>query len=106
MVVGSARDIIEEVGVPRFVFADFPLGNPMGKPDDAEMQSATLGLALDLIESAIASRTTVQTPFVWSADDDGWRERFMAIEDPDALAAAGAERRARQAAEKAAGLTR
>ncbi len=106
MVVGSASDIIEEVGVSRFVFADFPLGNPMGKPDDAEMQGATLGLALDLLETAIAPRTTVQTPFVWSPGDDGWRDRFMAIDDPDALAAAGAERRARQEAEKAAGLTR
>ncbi len=28
---GCARDIVEHCGVPRFVFSDFPLGNPTGK---------------------------------------------------------------------------
>ena len=30
VIVGSARDVVEECGVPRFVFSDFPLGNPCG----------------------------------------------------------------------------
>ena len=37
-VMGCARDIVEECGVARFVFTDFPLGNPCGKPWDEEMQ--------------------------------------------------------------------
>ncbi len=100
MVIGSARDVIEECGVPRFVFVDFPLGNPVGKPDDQAMQAAIVNLALDLIERAPGPRTTVQAPFVWS-DDDGWRERYMAVTDPETLAAEGRARRARQAAARA-----
>ncbi len=100
VVLGSARDIVEEVGVARFVFADFPLGNPVGKPWNPTMQTATLDLALDLAESAMAPRTTVQTPFQWS-EDNSWRDRYMQIEDSDALAAEGEHRRRRQAQEKA-----
>lgn len=106
MIIGSARDIVEECGVARFVFTDFPLGNPVGKPDDAAMQGETLELAFRLLETAVAPRTTVQNPVVWSPGDDGWRERFMAITDAAALAAEGERRRRRQAEEKAAGLTR
>jgi hypothetical protein len=105
VVIGSARDIVEECGVARFVFADFPLGNPIGKPDDPVMQRATIELAVRLLETAIAPRTTVQTPFRWS-DDDGWRDRFMAIEDAAALAAEGERRRAKQAAERTDGRAR
>ena len=52
VVVGSARDIVEECGVARFLFSDFPLGNPCGKPDDVAMQQAITGFAFDLLESA------------------------------------------------------
>lgn len=106
MIVGSARDIVEECGVARFLFTDFPLGNPMGKPDDTAMQTETLELAFRILETAIVPRTTVQNPVVWSAGDDGWRDRFMEIADAAALAAEGERRRRRQAEEKAAGLTR
>ena len=36
VVLGAARDIVEECGVARFVFTDFPLGNPCGRPHDPE----------------------------------------------------------------------
>ena len=106
VIVGSARDIVEECGVARFLFTDFPLGNPLGKPDDAAMQTETLELAFRILETAIVPRTTVQNPVVWSPGDDGWRDRFMEIADAAALAAEGERRRRRQAEEKAAGLTR
>jgi hypothetical protein len=79
VVLGSARDIVEHCGVPRFVFTDFPLGNPCGKPYDAAMQRSIVGLGLDLLERAFVPRTTVQTPFVWSADQS-WRDDYMRIE--------------------------
>ena len=79
VILGSARDIVEHCGVPRFVFTDFPLGNPCGKPRDPAMQRAIVATALDLLESAPAPRTTVQTPFVWGADHS-WRDRFMRTE--------------------------
>lgn len=85
VVVGSARDVVEHCGVPRFVFTDFPLGNPCGRPYDTAMQDRIVGTALDLLESARHPRTTVQTPFAWSSDES-WRDNFMRVE-------AGGERR-------------
>ncbi len=109
VVMGSARDIVEECGVSRFVYTDFPLGNPAGKPGDTEMQSAITGTALDLLERAWEPRTTVQTPFVWDpAANNDWREHFMKVDDSnrDALAAAGEQRRVAQASVKAEGRGR
>ena len=101
VVIGSGRDIVEECGVPRFLFVDFPLGNPCGKPYDTAMQDAIAGAALDLLERAWAPRTTVQRPEVWNAQDDlAWRANFMRVDDSNRaqLAAAGEARRREQAA--------
>lgn len=104
VIVGSARDIVEECGVPRFLFVDFPLGNPCGKPWDTAMQYDIVGGALDLLERAWAPHTTVQRPETWAhgADDARWRERYMRVDDDNraALAKAGAERRQAQAAKR------
>ena len=75
VIMGCAKDIVEHAGVPRFLFSDFPLGNAAGKPHDAASQAATLDLALDLLESASAPRTTVQSPQRWS-DDPSWKRDF------------------------------
>jgi hypothetical protein len=98
VVVGSARDIVEECGVARFLFTDFPLGNPFGKPWDEEMQSAIMGMALELLQSAWQPRTTVQAPFIWS-EDDTWRNVFMHVSEErlEAYKKAGETRRAEQA---------
>ena len=107
--MGSARDIVEECGVSRFVYTDFPLGNPTGKPGDVEMQSAITGIALDLLERAWEPRTTVQTPFVWDAEaNEHWRYHFMKVDDSnrDALATAGDQRRSAQEKVKAEGRGR
>jgi D-proline reductase (dithiol) PrdB len=100
-VLGCARDIVEECGVARFVFTDFPLGNPCGRPWDAEMQRAIVGSALTLLERAWMPRTTVQTPFHW--ENDAWRDAFMRVDagNREALARQGEERRRRQAEAKA-----
>lgn len=78
VVMGGARDIVEHCGVPRFVFSDFPLGNPAGRPFDRDSQRLTLALALDLLESARAPRTTVQSPLVWSGDP-AWKADFCDV---------------------------
>jgi D-proline reductase (dithiol) PrdB len=72
VVMGCAKDIIEYVGVPRFLFSDFPLGNSAGRPNDAASQALTLELALRVLESAPAARTTVQSPLGWSTSPD-WK---------------------------------
>jgi len=96
VIIGSARDIVEECGVPRFLFTDFPLGNPCGRPKDAGMQHALVGSALDLLERAWTPRTTVQAPFVWP--DDSWRQDFMRVDENnrEELVRAGEERRLSQ----------
>lgn len=80
VIIGSARDIVEQCGTARFVFTDFPLGNPCGKPNDVVMQKAILEIGLNLLESAVYPRTTIQAPFVWSDEDDvSWRESYMQL---------------------------
>jgi D-proline reductase (dithiol) PrdB len=101
IVVGSARDIVEECGVPRFLFSDFPLGNPCGRPYQADMQRAITGFALDVLSNSTLPRTTIQTPFVWS-EDMSWKQNFARVdkESVETLRKAGQARRARQALKK------
>ncbi len=79
VVMGCAKDIVEYVGVPRLLFSDFPLGNAAGRPRDRVSQAFTLDLALSVLESAPAARTTVQSPLVWSASPD-WKLDYCNIE--------------------------
>jgi hypothetical protein len=92
VVMGCAKDIVETVGVPRFLFSDFPLGNAAGRPNDTASQARTLDLALSLLEAAPAPRTTVQSPLRWSADAD-WKLDYCNIDrlTPEELARRRAE---------------
>jgi len=80
VIMGCAKDIVEHCGVPRFLFSDFPLGNAAGKPFEVASQRATLELALKVLESAPAPRTTVQNPLRWS-DDPVWKRDFSNIDN-------------------------
>ena len=91
VVMGCAKDIVESAGVPRFAFSDFPLGNGAGRPFDADSQAGVLGVALDLLETARAPRTTVQTPYRWS-EDAAWKRDFYKLDmTPEQLAHARSE---------------
>jgi hypothetical protein len=79
VVMGCAKDIVEYVGVPRFLFSDFPLGNAAGRPGDPASQALTLDLALRVLETAPAPRTTVQSPLKWSSSPD-WKLDYCNIE--------------------------
>ncbi len=79
VILGSAKDIVEHCGVPRFVFSDFPLGNSAGKPNDLDSQTATLELAFKTLETAPAPRTTIQSPQRWAPSPD-WKLDFQNIE--------------------------
>lgn len=78
VVLGCAKDIVELAGVPRFLFSDFPLGNPAGRPHDVDSQDETLELALRLLETAFAPRTTLQSPLRWS-DSPDWKLDYSNI---------------------------
>jgi hypothetical protein len=79
VIMGCARDIVEHCGVPRFLFSDFPLGNSAGRPFDVESQRLTLELALRMLESAPAARTTVQSPLRWR-EDASWKLDFSNLD--------------------------
>lgn len=79
VIMGCAKDIVEHVGVPRLLFSDFPLGNGAGRPHDPASQARTLELALALLETAIAPRTTHRSPLVWSTNPD-WKLDYCNIE--------------------------
>ena len=79
IVMGCAKDIVEYVGVPRFLFSDFPLGNAAGRPNDPVSQAFTFDLALSVLETAPAPRTTVQLPLAWTASPD-WKLDYCNIE--------------------------
>lgn len=101
VIMGCAKDIVEHAGVPRFLFSDFPLGNAAGKPHDRASQAETLSLALRLLESACAPRTTVQSPQRWS-DSPAWKRDYCnaARATPQQLAQARAEMDAANATAK------
>lgn len=98
VIVGSARDIVEHCAVARFLFVDFPLGNPCGKPWDGAMQGRIVRDAVSLFETATRTQTTVISSERWG--DDGWRARYMRVSDDNRaeLARMGEALRRRRAA--------
>lgn len=107
VIVGSALDIVEYCGVPRYLHVDFPLGNPCGKPGDRAMQLAIIRQALDLFETAESPRTIRRAPFEWSTDQS-WRDNYARVDDSnrETLIRKGEMRRQQQAQAKASGNTR
>ena len=75
VVMGCAKDIVEHVAVPRFLFSDFPLGNSAGRPHDPASQRLTLELALRVLESAPGPQTTLQSPLRWR-EDAAWKRDY------------------------------
>lgn len=106
LVIGSAIDIVEHCGVPRYLHNDFPLGNPCGVPYDEAMQLDILREGLALLENASQARSTVRTVFGWKNDD--WRDDYALIDDSnrEELRLRGERRRQQQADDRAAGKSR
>ena len=105
VIVGSSKDIVEHSAVPRFLFVDFPLGNPCGKPYNRGMQMEIAKLAIDLLKSAETPQTTVRAPFDW-ADTDDWREvyNYVGPENAAELKAEGERRHVRMGKRPKRGL--
>lgn len=97
VIIGSALDIVERCGVPRFLFVDFPLGNPCGKPWDKAMQQRIVRQGIGLFETIDVPQSTVFCNEKWG--DDDWRGRYMEVNDDnrDELARKGEELRLRRA---------
>jgi hypothetical protein len=106
VIIGSALDVVERCGVARFLFTDFPLGNPCGHPWDRTMQDAIVRQAIGLLVTADGPRTTVKAPFGWKKSDPDWRARYGRVDPVDRarLLARGIERRRQRVAKAAARL--
>ena len=107
VILGSALDVVEHCGVPRFAYLDFPLGNPCGKPWDRAMQTAIVAAAVGLFEAATAPRTTLRLPHRFS-EDEGWRDEYLPVREEDlaVLRRKGEERRALRAQLRTEGRVR
>ncbi len=75
VIMGCARDIVEQVGVPRLLFSNFPLGNGAGLPHDRASQIETARMAVQMLDSAQAPRTTQQSPIEWSGEAN-WQKDY------------------------------
>jgi len=107
VVIGSALDVVEHCGVPRYLHSDFPLGNPCGKPYDKAMQGEIIRQAMSLLESSEAANTVARTPFTWG-EDCNWRDDYARIDNNsrEALRLRGEARRQQQTQDKTDGKLR
>ena len=49
VVLASMRGVVEQLGPPRALFCEFPLGRPLGRPNDPEFQHGVLSQAFALL---------------------------------------------------------
>ena len=68
VVLASIRPVAEKMNVPRVLYCEFPLGRPLGIPDDADFQRGVLGAAFDLLK-APSGPVLVDYPVVVEADE-------------------------------------
>lgn len=97
VILGSALDVVEHCGVPRFAFVDFPLGNPCGPPWNRDVQAEIVWWAVRLFGWAKGPRHTERLPYRWdAARDESWREGYLEVREEDRanLRRKGEERRA------------
>jgi len=66
--VSTGRDLSQQILAPRTVFANFPMGNAFGRPNDAAQQRRILMDALDLAASADAPGQLVDLPYNWGEE--------------------------------------
>ena len=97
VILGSAKDILQYCGAPRFVFTDFPLGNPCGKPFDQTSQTTVFSKALEILSDASAPGASIDSTVRWESNFD-WKQNFMYVgpENLAELKAKGEQRRIAQ----------
>jgi len=58
-------ELTRAAGVPRLVGVSHPMGQPFGRPHDADRQRAVLRAMLGLLASASGPDSYVEVPFEW-----------------------------------------
>jgi hypothetical protein len=51
VVLASMREVVEKMHPPRALYCEFPLGRPLGRPNDAELQRDVLQRGLALLDA-------------------------------------------------------
>ena len=78
IVLASMKEVAERMMPPRTLYCEFPLGRPLGRPDDVELQLDVLNRALALLDS---NEPVLET----SSAGDRIRGNTYGVLDPAAL---------------------
>ena len=70
LVIGTVRDVMEQVPAPRAVFVDFPSGRTFGQPGDARQHERMLAAALAELPAFSAPGQIRDLPHQWAPDGD------------------------------------
>ena len=65
MTLSMIPALTRAVGVPRLVGVSHPMGQPLGRPHDADRQRAVLHAMLELLVSAAGPDSYLELPFEW-----------------------------------------
>jgi len=65
LTIGSCRDMMAAVKLPRAVFVDFPLGRQCGRPGEQDLQIRILKDALKTLVEAQVPGEIVDLPYQW-----------------------------------------
>ena len=85
VVLASMRPVAEKMNVPRVLYCEFPLGRPLGIPDDSEFQHGVLKAAFELLD-APSGPVLVDYPQVVEADETPLACALPPRFDPDIAA--------------------
>ena len=66
--ISITKDLTESVGVPRAVFVKWPLGHPLGEPNQPLQQRTMIFEALKLLKSADTPGVIVDPGFRWKRE--------------------------------------
>jgi len=86
VILASNKPVAEQMKPPRSLYCEFPLGRPLGIPNDAIFQREVLIEALDLVESATGP-TLIDFETVIEAETEALACSLPPRFDPDLLAA-------------------
>ena len=99
-------DIVTHCNVPRYLHNDFPLGNPLGPPDDRTTQRNSVEKALEM--AITSTKAVIEISDATWPGDPNWRSVYGRVDDSnrDLLRQMGEENRRKRAENKAGGLLR
>ncbi len=99
VVIASMIEVVEQMRPPRALYCDFPLGRPLGRPDDVAFQTDVVRRSLALLE---AERPVIEThPDVITSEETPMACALPPRHDPDAPPAVDEARGLRAAYDRA-----